>query len=84
MSEAVRSILEMIRRLPVDDRVVLADEVDRLAWRERVDIAMKGVTAVPSDDQPLHDSDIDAETKLARTEKSLYERYWTHRRRSAR
>lgn len=82
--EALDSILEKIRRLPPDERIAFADEVDRLAWRDRVQVVLDTIResaqhegGVPSDEE------IDAIVDEVRAEKSLYERYWTRRRSSA-
>lgn len=79
----VQTVLEIVRRLPPRDRVALADEVDRLAWRDRVqavldDLAEARRRGGAPDDARLQ-ADIDATIAEVRVEKSLYERYWTRR-----
>ncbi len=82
--ETIEKMLEALRRLPPRERVEIADAVDRLVWRDRVQIVLDGMAgsaggagAAPSDDE------IDAIVKDVRSESSLYERYWTLRRSSA-
>lgn len=85
MSEAVQSILDMIRRLTADDRVQLADEVDRLAWRDRMQVVLDNIAEqCRREGPPPTDEEIDRIVDEVRAEKSLYERYWTHRRQLAR
>lgn len=85
MSEAVQSILDMIRRLPADDRLELADEVDRLTWRDRVQVVLDSIAdSGRREGSPPDDDEIDAIVDQVRSEKSLYERYWTRRRQLAR
>lgn len=81
MSHEVASILELIRKLPPAERVLVADEVDRLAWSDRVQRVVDDVGA--SGGAALDDVEIDRLVRDVRTEKSLSERYWTRRRRSA-
>ncbi len=82
--DAVESILQTVRGLPPDERIALADEIDRLAWRDRVQVVLDGVTArrqaLPD---PLTDDEIDQIVDEVRTETPLYERYWIRRRQSA-
>jgi hypothetical protein len=78
------SILETVRQLSPDERIALADEVDRLAWRDRVQVVLNDVReSVRRTGGPPSDDEIDAIVDEVRAEKSLYERYWTHRRSSA-
>ena len=81
MSHEVASILELIRKLPPAERVLVADEVDRLAWSDRVQRVVDDVGA--SGGVALDDVEIDRLVRDVRMEKSLSERYWTRRRRSA-
>lgn len=81
---AIRSLLDAIRRLPPAERLAFADEVDRLAWRDRVQLVLdqadknaRGKGGAPSDDE------IASIVRDVRAEKSLFERYWTLRRSSA-
>ncbi len=82
MSEATRSILEMIRHLPVDERVELADEVDRLTWCDRMKAVAERIHE-QAKANPITDEEIDQIVDEVRSETSLYERYWTRRRSSA-
>ncbi len=82
--ETLDSMLETIRRLPPEERIAFADAVDRLAWRDRVQVVMDTIreSARRAGDRPS-DEEIDAIVDEVRAEKSLYERYWTRRRSSA-
>jgi len=82
MSESVKSILDMIRTLPPEDRVELADEVDRLTLRDRMAAVADQIHSRSKSD-PISDDEIDRIVDEVRAEKSLYERYWTRRRSSA-
>jgi hypothetical protein len=85
MSEVVQSILDMIRRLPPDERVQLADEVDRLTWRDRMQVVLDSIAEkCRREGPPPTDEEIDAIVDQVRSEKSLNERYWTRRQQSAR
>jgi hypothetical protein len=81
--EPVQTILEQIRALLPQDRVRLADEVDRLTWRDRAEALMARIRARDGQTDPLDDAEIDRLVDAVRSEKPLYERYWTRRRRSA-
>lgn len=81
--EVIESLLDAVRRLPVDERLAVADEVDRIAWRDRVQAVLDRVAHAPPGEDPPDDAEIDANVEQVRAEKSLYERYWTRRRRSA-
>jgi hypothetical protein len=83
MREALRSILDTIRRLPPDERIAFADEVDRLAWRDRVNALVEAVRTRSQGQPPISDPEVDAIVKEVRAETPLFEQYWTHRRRSA-
>jgi hypothetical protein len=78
-SDVVQSILAQIRSLPTDQRVALADEVDRLAWRDRVQAVLDRIAVNVAREGPISDDEIDAIVNEVRSEKSLYERYWTRR-----
>jgi hypothetical protein len=80
---AVQSILEQVRNLDRADRVRLADELDRLTWRDRVETLLADVAARRGTTDPIADAEIDRLVDEVRSEKSLYERYWTRRQRSA-
>lgn len=80
---AVDEILELIRRLPPPQRLALADEVDRLAWRDRVHAVQDRIKAAVHLEGAITDAEIDAAVGDVRAEKSLYERYWTRRQQSA-
>ncbi len=81
--EVVESILAQIRGLPPEDRVALADEVDRLTWRGRAAVLIAGVRSRQADLGPMADEEIDRIVDEVRSETPLYERYWTRLRRSA-
>jgi hypothetical protein len=80
--EALESILDLIRGLPPDERVALADEVDRLTWRDRMKAVADRIHA-RSRAAPVSDEEIDRIVDDVRSEKPLYERYWIRRRSSA-
>jgi hypothetical protein len=82
-SDAVQSILAQIRNLPAHERVALADEVDRITWRDRMDSLTQRISARDTPDDTLTDEDIDRIVDEVRTETPLYERYWTRLRQSA-
>jgi len=81
---AIRSLLDAIRRLPPAERLAFADEVDRLAWRDRVQLVLDqaGANAQDNGGGPS-DDEIASIVRDVRAEKSLFERYWTLRRSSA-
>ncbi len=81
--DAIQSILEMICRLAPAERVALADEVDRVTWRDRIQSLLADVQARDRQGRPLPDEEIDRIVGEVRSEKPLYERYWIRRRRSA-
>jgi len=81
--EDVSSILDQIRRLTPEDRVALADEVDHLTWRDRVQALVARTDAHQTTTRPIADEEIDQVVDQVRSEKPLYERYWTRLRRSA-
>lgn len=82
--ETLDSMLETIRRLPPDERIAFADEVDRLAWRDRVQVVVDTIReSVRREGDAPSDEEIDAIVDEVREEKSLFERYWTRRRSSA-
>ena len=82
--ETLDSMLETIRRLPPDERIAFADEVDRLAWRDRVQVVVDTIReSVRREGDVPSDQEIDAIVDEVRAEKSLFERYWTRRRSSA-
>jgi hypothetical protein len=81
--ELIDSILQTVRELDARDRITLADEVDRLAWRDRVQVVIDDIAAASRTGSPPDDAEIDAIVDQVRAEKSLYERYWTRRRQSA-
>ena len=82
-TDPVQSILEQIRLLPREQRVVLADEVDRLTWRDRVEELVSGIEPDGSGATRLSDDEMDALVREVRSETPLYERYWTRRQQSA-
>lgn len=81
--EAVNSILERVRHLSSDERLALADEVDRLAWRDRMQSVLDEIGEARQHEGPPDDAEVEAIVNEVRAEKSLYERYWTRRRSSA-
>lgn len=81
--EQVESILEQIRKLAPPERAALADEVDRVTWRDRVQALIGRVAGADTRTSPIADDEIDRIAAEVRSEKPLYERYWTRRRRSA-
>ncbi len=82
--KAIDAMLETIRRLPAQERIAIADEVDRLAWRDRVQVVLDSVAASSgAEGGTPSEEEIDAIVSDVRSEKSLYERYWTLRRSSA-
>src|SRR5437588_10013079 len=81
--EAVDFIVEKVRALGPEDRIAVADEVDRIAWRDRVQVVLDEIAENVRREGPISDAEIDAIVKDVRAEKSLYERYWTRRRQSA-
>jgi len=81
--EAVDSILQMIQRLAPQDRAALADEVDRITWRDRMQGVLDRTRDRAGRADPLDDQEIDRIVDEVRSEKPLYERYWIRRRRSA-
>lgn len=81
--KAVESILDLIRGLAPRDRVMLADEVDRLTWRDRMRDLLDRVQDRAGQADPLDDEQIHAIVDEIRSETPLYERYWIRRRRSA-
>lgn len=81
--EAVQSILAQIRGLDPRQRVALADEVDRLTWRDRIEALITSLDARRRSSNPMADSEIDRLVDEVRSEKPLYERYWIRRQRSA-
>lgn len=81
--EVVQSILGQIRKLDAEDRVLLADEVDRLTWADRVEALISSLRAGCVRADPTAEAEIDRIVDEVRSEKPLYERYWTRRQRSA-
>lgn len=81
--DQLQSILEQIQELAPEDRVALADEVDRLTWRDRVRALMARITQREGQTDEIGDEEIDRTVDEVRSEKPLYERYWTRLRRSA-
>lgn len=81
--EVMDSILETVRNLPPEERVALADEVDRLVWRDRMLSLIERVTERDGNLPPLSDEEIDEIVNDERRETPLYEQYWIRRRRSA-
>ncbi len=82
--KVVQSILDQVRKLDAEDRVLLADEVDRLTWADRVESLISSLRAHPVPADPITEAEIDRIVDEVRSEKPLYERYWTRRQRSAR
>ena len=81
--ETVTSILETVRRLPPDERIAVADEVDRLAWRDRINALAAAIRARSQGLPPITDEEIDDIVKQVRAETPLFERSSTHRPSSA-
>lgn len=81
--EQIQSILNQIQGLEPQDRVVLADEVDRMTWRDRVQALMARVRQRQEQGQAIEEEEIDRIVDEVRSEKPLFERYWTRQRRSA-
>jgi len=79
---AVQSILSQIRELSSPERVLIADEVDRLTWRDRIETLLADIGSRPTESTSLSDEEIDRFVDEVRSETPLYERYWTRRRRS--
>lgn len=78
--DVIESILNQVRNLTPSERVAVADEVDRLAWRDRVQTLVDDVSSRCQDDS-ITDEEIDSIVNDVRTETPLYERYWIRRRR---
>jgi hypothetical protein len=82
--DSLESMLESLRRLPPEERIAFADEVDRLVWRDRVQVVLASIReSLPREGNPPSDEEVDATVADVRAEQSLYERYWTLRRSSA-
>ncbi len=79
--QQVETILEQIRKLAPADRAALADEVDRVTWRDRVQALIGRVADSKGRTDSLADQEIDRLADEVRSEKPLYERYWTRLRR---
>ena len=75
--EQIQSILNQIQGLEPEDRAVLADEVDRLTWRDRVQILMAQVRERQEQGQAIEEEEIDRIVDEVRSEKPLFERYRT-------
>ncbi|HWL91957.1 MAG TPA: hypothetical protein VNT79_00335 [Phycisphaerae bacterium] len=68
-----------IERLSTDERVALADEVDRRTWRDRMKAVADRIRTRNQAD-PISDEEIDKMVDDVRSGTPLYERYWTRRR----
>lgn len=61
----------------------MADEVDRIAWRDRVQTVLDEIAANVRRDGPISDAEIDAIVKEVRADMTLDERYAKRRRASS-